>query len=90
MVSRGKCVKIYKEMSRFFALVLLAGCASSEEDRYYNPNIPAAAYIADSIPIHVAPPIHPPWKPVEFFFKGCEETGVGNHFSKTSYECTYP
>ena len=77
-------------LTSLFLVTALAGCASTDEKLDFNPNIPAAAYSSDGFPVYVSFPLHPEWKPVEFFFKGCDETGVGSHYSKTSYECTYP
>lgn len=82
---------------------MLVGCSSTDEyeERRYsyghedgaiieNPNVPASAFAADSFTFYVEPPYHPEWKPEKFYFKDCEETGIGNHISKTSYSCTYP
>lgn len=74
----------------FSLLVLVSGCASSSDEVVENPNVPAAAFAADGFTFYVEPPLHPEWKPVKFYFKNCEETGFGNHISKTAYSCTYP
>lgn len=68
----------------------VCACASTSDYENENPNIPAAAYAADGFTFDVAPPIHPEWKPIKFYFKDCELSSVGDHISKTEYDCFYP
>ena len=79
--------------SPLFSILLLTllGCASSVEDEYLdNPAVPGSAYVTEAFTFYVEPPLHPEWKPVKFYFKDCEENGLGNHISRTSYSCSYP
>ena len=77
--------------------IVLFGCATGDDfddethDEYMERSKASAhAYAAEGFIVHRAPPQHPEWKPTKFYFKECEDTGVGTHISKTSYTCTYP
>ena len=79
------------------SFLFLVSCVSSgPHKREFIPELdlankaPGAAYTSESMHFRKEMPLHKDWRPVEFYFKSCEEGGDKPYYSKTSYECTYP
>ena len=79
----------------FLVLTIILGCASSEktqgmEDYSEGSQASGHAYVTDAIMIRGPMPYRPEWKPIEFYYKRCEEVGQRHPWTATYYECTMP
>ncbi|MGE0762010.1 MAG: hypothetical protein AB7N80_01905 [Bdellovibrionales bacterium] len=89
-----------KRLVIFSILVFLCACSSSPtkpgETTMWLPDqdgastAEGAAYTADSMHFRKPMPSRPNWKPMEFYFKHCNEIDEKPYYSKTAYECSGP
>jgi hypothetical protein len=83
-----------------FILIILAlisqACATESKTqgmRDYSEGSEASghAYVTDAMTIRGPMPYREPkWKPIDFYYKKCEETGPRHPWTATYYECTMP
>ena len=88
--------RLMKVMVILFFIFAVGSCASrqldtiGQEDFDQENTAHGAAFLVDALRIRRPMPAHSDWKPVEFYYKHCEETSPRVHYSKTSYACTGP
>ena len=75
----------------------LTACASGSKSTETTMMLPdpdgasqaeGAAYAADSMHFRKPMPSRPDWKPMDFYYKHCNEIDEKAYYSKTSYECS--